>query len=113
MWKLLKVGDVVEATDDVFQNQLGWHNVGVFSPHAVGVTVSDKIALSTPVRRKISDTAEAEKPTANTGSPKLPTLEECENAVVNSDNDHIQILRDCAIVRRCYDFICRQLQADA
>ena len=50
---------------------------------------------------------------SNTGSLKLPTLEECIQSVVNMDNEDEKIRRDSAVTKRCYDFICRQLQASA
>ena len=51
--------------------------------------------------------------TTNTGSPKLPTLKEClyESVVVNSGFE--VKMRTTEAVTACYEFICRQLQADA
>lgn len=58
MWRLLEIGDVVKATDEAFQNQLGWCNIGKHSPYGIGVTVNDKMVLTIPIRRKVSADAE-------------------------------------------------------
>lgn len=95
MWRLLKVGDIVESTDQVFQNQLGWLEAGKHSPHGVGITVNDKIALTIPIRRKISEQGETEKPIANTQSTCASQIaDHIEERCFGSDANFIYLKED-------------------
>jgi hypothetical protein len=55
---------------------------------------------------------EGQKSTTNTGSPKLPTLEEAYKAIPFPEDE-----RECAMfvagLAECHKFICRQLRASA
>jgi hypothetical protein len=65
-------------------------------------------------RQKLADTAEALKPSHNTGSPKLPSLEEClEEFGVNHElwSDGQRLTH--SYVTKVYEFIARQLRAGA
>jgi hypothetical protein len=55
---------------------------------------------------------EAPSASANTGSPKLPTLEECTKEA-QAFALYDLTYREYGVVRTVYDFICRQLRASA
>jgi len=56
--------------------------------------------------------AEAPSASANTVSPKLPTLEECTKEA-QAFALYDLTYREYGVVRTVYDFICRQLRASA
>jgi hypothetical protein len=51
-----------------------------------------------------------ERQNTSTGSPKLPTLEECINGIVSFDNKGLSPYDGAKLM---YDYICRQLRAGA
>jgi hypothetical protein len=55
--------------------------------------------------------AEVDKPAHNTGSPKLPTLAECQAHVQREMWGSHMLANSTSITERVYDFICRQLSA--
>ena len=55
---------------------------------------------------------EARQTQTNTGSPKLPTLEECTKEA-QAFALYDLTYREYGVVRTVYDFICRQLRASA
>lgn len=103
MWRLLTNGEEKVGGDETFcmsGRDFGWYKIRTSSNGSLWLDGD------LPVRRKISDTSEAEKPTANTGSPKLPPC----------GNDTCDAARMCCGAKRdsaaCYN-AWRQLRAGA
>jgi len=58
MWRLLEVGEVRQRDDEYILNANPWEPIGSI----IGIPFKDG---DNPVRRKISDNSEVQKPTAN------------------------------------------------
>jgi hypothetical protein len=83
-------------------------------PHPMSNELLTIGELMRNMERRDSEAVELSKQADNTGSPKLPTLEEC----IGHFDVNYEIWSDAqrlthSYVTKVYDYICRQLQANA
>ena len=89
MWKILEIGEKIEARDErYFPKDFAWTSV---NESMVGSPV---VRIDHVVRRKISEQVEGQKPTTNTESPKLL----CPNCH-SEDVVHFLKSSDCECVK--------------